>query len=119
MQKNKYEKEAIASPTVATESVLLTATIEAAENRDVAVVDIPGAFLQANIDEDVWMALDGTLAELMCKVSPKLYSKYVTTNKKGRKILYVKLDKAIYGLLKSALQFIGDYQKILPKWDLK
>ena len=84
-QRNKYEKEVTASPTVATESVLMTAVIEAKENHDVAVVDIPGTFLQADIYEDVWMALDQTLAELMCKVSPKLYSKYVTTNKKGQK----------------------------------
>ena len=83
------------------------------------MVDIPGAFLQANIDEDVWMALDGTLAELMCKVSPKLYSKYVTTNKKGRKILYVKLDKAIYGLLKSALQFYRRLSEDLTKMGFK
>ena len=30
-----------ASPTIGLESVLLTATIEAHENRDVAVIDIP------------------------------------------------------------------------------
>ena len=80
MQKNKYKKKEVVSPTVATESVLMTAAIEAKENRDVAVVDIPGAFLQADIDEEVWMALDETLAELMCKVNLK-----IRNNRKARK----------------------------------
>ena len=84
-QINKYEKEVTASPTVATDFALMAAVIKAKENCDIAVVDIPGAFLQVDIDEDVWMALDGTFAELMCKISPKIYSKYVTTNKKGKK----------------------------------
>jgi hypothetical protein len=37
---------------VATESVFITAVIDAEEGRDVAVVDIPGAFMQANMDEE-------------------------------------------------------------------
>jgi hypothetical protein len=37
-----------ASPTVATEAVFLTAIINALENRDIAVIDIPGAFMQGN-----------------------------------------------------------------------
>jgi hypothetical protein len=37
-------KEDATSPTVTTESILLTAVIDALENRDVAVVDIPNAF---------------------------------------------------------------------------
>ena len=39
----------------------------------------------------------------MVKVSPEIYSKYVTINSKGRKELYVKLKKALYGCLRSAL----------------
>jgi hypothetical protein len=42
-------KEDATSPTVATESVLLTAVIDALENLDVAVVDIPNAFIQTRI----------------------------------------------------------------------
>ena len=74
-QQGKYEKEDVTSPTVALESVLLTSIIDAHENRDVAVVDIPGAFLQADQDKDVWVLFDGTLAELMVKMSPEIYSK--------------------------------------------
>jgi hypothetical protein len=51
------------------------------------------------------MRLDGILAELMVKVAPKLYRKFVTTNSKGKPVLYVQLEKAVYGMMKSALLF--------------
>ena len=43
-------KDAASSPTVAIESVLISCTIDAFENREVAVCDIPGAFMQADMD---------------------------------------------------------------------
>jgi hypothetical protein len=39
-------KEDASSPTVATEAVLLSCIINAEEGRDVAVIDIPNAFIQ-------------------------------------------------------------------------
>ncbi len=39
-------REEVSSPTVSTESTLLTAVIEAEEARDVATCDIPNAFVQ-------------------------------------------------------------------------
>jgi hypothetical protein len=47
------------SPTVALESVLVTATIDAFEERDVAIVDVPGACLSADMDEEVIMTIRG------------------------------------------------------------
>jgi hypothetical protein len=41
----------------------------------------------------------------MVKVTPKLYRKYVTTNAQGTPVLYVQLEKAVYGMMKSALLF--------------
>ena len=46
----------------------------------------------------------------MVRVYPKLYRKYVLNSAKGEPILYVKLNKAIYGLLKFALLF---YKKMV------
>jgi hypothetical protein len=45
-QRDYISKEDASSPTVATESVLLSCIIDAEEERDVAVVDIPNAFVQ-------------------------------------------------------------------------
>jgi hypothetical protein len=33
--------------------MLITSTIDAFEGRDVAIVDVPGAFLMADMDEEV------------------------------------------------------------------
>jgi hypothetical protein len=41
----------------------------------------------------------------MVKVAPSLYRKYVTTNAKGKLVLYVQLKKAVCGMMKSALLF--------------
>ena len=49
------------------------------------------------------MVLKGRLAELMVQVAPNLYRKYITVDRKGMAILYVKMQKALYGLLRSAL----------------
>ena len=52
------------------------------DHRKVATFNIPGAFIQADMEgETVHMKLDGKMAELLKKLDPKLYQKY-TTNKK-------------------------------------
>ena len=103
-QREYIKKEDASSPTVSLEAIMLTMAIEAAEGREVATIDIPGAFLHTDIDEDVVMQLKGKLAELMVQVDPKLYRKYIVTEN-GHKVLYVKAQKAVYGLLRSSLLF--------------
>ena len=44
-QRDFISKENASSPTVAMESVLLTSLVYAQENREVAIVDIPNAFI--------------------------------------------------------------------------
>ncbi len=56
------------------------------------------------------MRLDGILAELMVKVAPSMYHKYVTTNANGKPVLYIQLEKVVHGMMKSALLF---YQKLI------
>ncbi len=51
------------------------------------------------------MVLKGKLAELMELVAPHIYQKHITIDNRGEPMLYVKLHKALYGLLKSALLF--------------
>ena len=53
------------------------------------VTYLPGAFLQVDNPDYVLMRLVGILAELMVQVAPALYRKYVTTNTKGKAVLYV------------------------------
>ena len=90
---------------VATESVMITAAIKAFEHRCVIALDIPGAFLHAELDVDMIMLQKGELAEMMVMVDPKLYRPYVIVTSKGEKLLYVRMRKAMYGLLQSVLLF--------------
>ncbi len=104
-QRGDWTKQQSASPTVATESVFITVVIDVHEGQDMAWFDIPGAFLHADLDEDIAMVLKGRLADLMVQVAPNLYRKYILVDRKGTAILYVKMQKAMYGLLRSALLF--------------
>ena len=78
-QREYMSKEEASSPTVAIESVMISCTIDAVEERDVATCDVPGAFMQTDQpeDEEVHMKMRGSMAELMVKLDPKLYKKYV------------------------------------------
>jgi hypothetical protein len=81
-------KEELSSPTVAIESLMLSSIIDAKERRTVATADIPGAFMQADMDEVLHMRLEGSLAKLLTRVNPELYTKYLV-NEKGKPVLYV------------------------------
>ncbi len=110
-QREHIAKEEAAAPTVALESIFITAAIDAKEHWEVVTIDIPGAFLHADNEDYVIMKMVGTLAELMVKTNPKLYRKYVVI-KKGPSVLYLRLQKALYGMMKSALLF---YRKLVAE----
>jgi hypothetical protein len=63
-----WSKQDTTLPTVAMEPVFVTAIIDAHKGHSVACFDIPGAFLHADIDEDITMVLKSRLAELMVQV---------------------------------------------------
>jgi hypothetical protein len=102
------------SPMVSLEAVLITATIDAFEERDVAIVDAPGAFLSVDMDEEVIITIRGRLAELMVKAAPNIYRKYIALDANNQSIIYMKLKNAMYGCLRSALLFyhklVGDLE---------
>jgi len=100
-------KEETSSPTVRTESLMLSCVIDAKERRKVVTCDVPGAFMQVDVDEVVHVKLEGPLAELLTKVDPELYSKYLV-QEKGKAVMYVQLQKALYGTLSASLLFWKD-----------
>ena len=108
-KREKIEPKDSTSPTVSTEAAMLTATIDAIEGRDVAVVDIPGAYLSSYMDDEVQVMFKGALAEMIVMVDPALYQPFVSYET-GKLVLYVQLQKALYGCLKSALLF---YEKLV------
>jgi len=78
--------------------------------------DIPGAFVTTKTDENVIMTLRGHLCEILTRIDPKLYRKYITKDKKGNSVLYEQLYKSLYGLLRSALLFCIKFRKELENY---
>ena len=67
-QRDYISKEDASSPTVATEAVLLSCVIDAEEERDVAVIDIPNAFIQTRVEDEKDMAfikIHGVLVDIL------------------------------------------------------
>jgi hypothetical protein len=90
---------------VATEAVFLMAIINALENRNVAVVDIPGAFMQVNLDDKtIHVRLAGKMVELLLEIDHELYKPYLM-QERGEMITYVKLLKALYRTMRAARLF--------------
>jgi len=67
-QRNYTQKEEASSPTVSLEAIMLSCGIDVKEGRYLAVTEIPGAFLHADMKGTVYMILEGTIAELIVKL---------------------------------------------------
>jgi hypothetical protein len=115
-QRDYISKEEASSPTVATESVLLTCIVDAEEHRDVAVIDIPNAFIQTRIENEkdmVFIKIRGVLVDMLVDIAPDVYKLYVSTDKKGTKQLLVQCQNAIYGTMVASLLYYRKFCKSL------
>jgi hypothetical protein len=115
-QRDFISKENASSPTVATESVLLTSLVDAQENCDVAIVDIPNAFIQMVVEDDedkVIMRIRGHMVDVLVKVAPRVYGPYVLTDKQGSKQLLVKCLNVIYGTMVASLLYYCKFTRSL------
>ena len=79
------ENEVIASPTLQLESLFLSLMIDVMEGRDVAIFDVPGAYLHAEMPKDkkILMKFRGNFVDIMCKVNPE-HKKTSYTRKEKR-----------------------------------
>jgi len=76
-QRKYTNKEDTSSPTVSIEAMMLSRAIDAKENRYVIVSNIPGAFLHADMNDNVHMLLEGTVVEMIIKLDPTIYRKHI------------------------------------------
>ena len=95
----------------------MTAVIDAMENMMVAVVDIPGAFMQADMDPGVYMWIDGAMADLLMEIDYDMYHPHMV-KEKGKPVIYVELLKALYGTLRAARLFWETLSGKLQEWGL-
>ena len=93
---------------------MLTAVIDAHEGQDVMCADIPNAFIQAEMPditdskEQVTMKITGVLVDMLVQLSPKIYRPYILFEKQ-RKVIYIQVLKAIYGMLQAALLWYSKF----------
>ena len=115
-QRDYISKEDASSPTVSTESVLLSCIIDAEEKRDVAVIDIPNAFVQTRVEDEKDMAiikLRGVLVDILVALAPDVYKSYTMTDKKGTIQLLVQCQNALYGTMVASLLYYRKFTKSL------
>ena len=93
--------------------------IDANEGRSVAVFDVPGAYLHAEMPKDKHMLLKirGQFVDIMCEVNPT-YTKHVRYEGKA-KVLYVRILRALYGCIESALLWYDLYANTLKNMGFK
>ena len=80
-QKLYKTKHKTSSPTVSLKALFLTCLVDAMEGCCVMTADIPGAFMQAEIDEPLFIKLEGDIALLLIRKDPS-YQKCMTYKKK-------------------------------------
>ena len=114
-QRKYTPKDEAASPTAATDSILVTGTIDAKQRRDVMTLDIPNVFVQTEVpqekgDEKIIMKIRGQLVDMLVAMAPEIYADYVVYEN-GQKVLYVQMLKALYGMMKASLLYYKKFRK--------
>jgi hypothetical protein len=94
------------SPTVITESLYISCAIDAYEQRFVGLIDVPSAYLHVETEGRInsHVVLEGVLVDLYIQVVPSAASK-VHFSKNGKKRLYTKMTRALYGHIMSGRLF--------------
>ena len=117
-------REDSASPTAATESIMLTAIVDAKEGRDVLSADVPNAFIQKDLpprkdgEERVIMKITGVLVDMLVKLAPEIYGPFVVYEN-GKRVLYTQVLKGLYGMLVAALLWYKGFKEDLEKIGFK
>ncbi len=75
--------------------------------------------MNTDVEEDVLMVLRGELADMMVQIALQIYRKYMIVDRKGAPILYVKLQKMLYGLMQASLLFYRKLRKELEDYGFK
>ena len=79
------------------ESLILSLIIDAKEGRYIAMADVMGAYLLADMKDYVLVKLKVKSVDIICGVSED-YEKYISIEN-GKRVLYLRLKKALYGCM--------------------
>jgi len=92
-----YDVGRTTSPTVSTQSIMSILNIAASERRNLMTLDIRQAYLEADMDEELYMIINKDVAKELAKIN-KSYANEVCSDG----TILVKLDKALYGCIQSS-----------------
>ena len=112
-QRSLYTKEETSSLAVSNDALMLSLVIDAMEGQDEATADVQGAYLHAKMTDFTLLRMEGDSVDTMCDVSAD-YRKYVCYEN-GKKVLYLKLLKALYGCVQSALLWYDLFSSTLQE----
>jgi len=98
--------------------VMIEAALTASEGRAAATMDFPGAFLQATMpsDQAVFVRVPKDLATVLHMAYPEVYGSFYSP---GQRWLFVRLRKAMYGCVQSALLWYQEFVKIFESLGFK
>ncbi|CAJ1931973.1 unnamed protein product [Cylindrotheca closterium] len=106
-------REDTASPTALQEAITTTCVIDAHKGRDIMTMDVPNAFIQTYMPEAkegedcIYMKITGMMVQILIDMAPE-YCKYVVLEN-GKRVLYERVLRAIYGMLQSSLLFYNQF----------
>ena len=100
-------KDNTSSPTVGTDSIMMTVAVDTYERRDVMTSDVPNTFIQTDapekeIGERFIMKIRGKLVDWLVDLDPGEYENLVIIEN-YQKVIYLLIQKAICGILKASL----------------
>ena len=76
-QRSEFNKEDTSSPALSLEAFIVSLVIDALENRDVAITDVAGAFLKAEMPDYVLIRLHGSSLKTILRTNKQKYKKYI------------------------------------------
>ncbi|CAJ1940735.1 unnamed protein product [Cylindrotheca closterium] len=112
-------QEDTASPTILQEAITTTCVIDAHKGRDMMSLDKPNAFIQTYMPEAkdgedrIYMKITGIMVQILID-KPQEYCEYVALENRKR-VIYVQVLCAIYGMLQSSLLFYNQFQSDLEE----
>ncbi|CAJ1962810.1 unnamed protein product [Cylindrotheca closterium] len=110
-------QEDTTSPTALQEAITTTCVIDAHEGRDIMTMDVPNAFIQTYMPEAkegedrIYMKITGMMVQILIDMAPE-YREYVVLEN-GKRVIYVRVLRAIYGMLQSSLLFYNQFRSDL------
>ena len=87
--------------TILIDSCFITSIKDAFEKGEAAITDVKGAYLNAKMKDEVIMCITGKEVDLFVELDLSL-AQFITY-KRGEKVLYTQLNKALYRCVQLAL----------------